>query len=108
MIPFGGVPSDLRSLGGVGNPACAAVVKTWAGDRRAENYDMFHTPGTYMPPTGFVTVPHDTYVQYIYLAKTRDFNARAGRVLATETTRAANSNDNVEPACMVPWFVLDR
>ena len=38
------------------------------------------------------------------MAKSRDFNARAGRVLATETNtrRAANSNDNFEPGCMPP------
>ena len=102
---FGGVLSDLRSSGSVGRPAGAAVVRTCTGDRKVETYDMFHTPGTCMPPTGFVAMTNDTYLQYLlclFSAKSRDFNARAGRVLATDTTRAANSNDNVEPGCMPP------
>ena len=95
--------SDLRSPGNVGNPADAAVVRTCPGDRKVEIYDMFHTPGTYMPPTGFVAMTHDTYLQYVYSsAKSRDFNARAGRALATKATRAANANDNVEVGCMAP------
>ena len=55
---------DFRSPGSVGNPAGAAVVSTFAGDRRVEIYDMFHTPGAYMPPTGFAVMTNDTYVQY--------------------------------------------
>ena len=31
---FGGVFSDLRFPGSVGHPAGAAVVRTWAGDRK--------------------------------------------------------------------------
>ena len=60
---FEGVISDLRSPGSVGRPAGPVVVGTCAGDREVEIYDMFHTPGTYKPPTGFVAVTHDTYVR---------------------------------------------
>ena len=60
---FAGVLSDLRSRGSVGNPAGPAVVRTCAGDRGVI-YDTFYTPGSYMPPTGFVPIAHDTHVQY--------------------------------------------
>ena len=105
---FGGVPSDLRSSGSVGGPAGAAVMRTGAGGCKVEIYDMFHTPGTHKPPTDFVAMTHNTYLQYfVYCsAQSRDFNARAGRVLATETTRAANSNDSVEAGCMAPRILL--
>ena len=64
---FGGVFSDFRSPGSVGLPAGAVVVTTCAGDGKVEIYDMFHTPGTYMPPTGFVSMTHehDTYVLFV-------------------------------------------
>ena len=58
------VLSNIRFPGSVGHPTGAAVVRTCAGDRKVEIYDTFHTPGTYMPPTGFVAMTHDTYVQY--------------------------------------------
>ena len=76
---FGGVLSDLRSSGSAGRPAGAAVMRTCTGDRKVEIYDMFHTPGTYMPPTGFVAMTHDMYLQYhvFFSAKSGDFNARA-------------------------------
>ena len=92
----------------VGRPAGATVVRSCAGGRRVEIYDMCHTPGTYMPPTRFVAMTHDRYVQYnfYFWEKRRDFNARAGRARATETTRAANSNDNVEAGCMAPLVLL--
>ena len=79
-------------------------MRTCAGDRKVEIYGMFHTPGIYMPPTVFVAMTHDTYISYYvhFSAKSRDFNARAERVLATETTRAANSIDNIEAGCMAP------
>ena len=44
------VLSNIRFPGSVGHPTGAAVVRTCAGDRKVEIYDMFHTPGTYMPP----------------------------------------------------------
>ena len=51
------VLSDLRSPGSVSHPADgAAVVRTCAGDRIVEIYDMFHTPGTCIPPKGFVSM----------------------------------------------------
>ena len=52
---FGGMLSDLRFPESVGHPAGAAVVSC-AGDGKVEVYDMFHSPGTYMPPTGFVAM----------------------------------------------------
>ena len=55
---FGGVMSDLRSPRSFGRPAGALVVRTYAGDRKVEIYDMFHTPGTYMPPTGLFAMTH--------------------------------------------------
>ena len=58
--------SAFRSPGSVGNFAGTAVVRTCAGDRKVEIYDMFHTPGTYMPPTGFVAMAHDTYTFNIF------------------------------------------
>ena len=106
MIPWGACSPTSGPPGrkNVGHPAGAAVVRTCTGNRKVEILDMFHTPGTYMPPTGFVTMTHDAYLQYyVYLsAKSRDLNARAGQVLATETTRAANSDDSVEAGCMAP------
>ena len=60
--------SDLRPpAGSVGHPAGAAVVRTCTGDRKVEMCGMFHTPGTYMPPTGFVAMTHDTYLRFIIL-----------------------------------------
>ena len=46
--------SVLRSPGSVAHRAGATVVRVCAGDRNVEIYGMFHTPGAYMPPTGFV------------------------------------------------------
>ena len=43
----------------------AAVVRSCAGDRMVEIYDMFHTPGTHMPPTGFVVMKYDMCVHFI-------------------------------------------
>ena len=60
---FEGVLSDLRCPGSAGHPAGAAVVRTCAADRKVEMYGMFHTPGTYMPPTGFVEM---TYITRTY------------------------------------------
>ena len=61
---FGGVLFGLRCPWRVGRPAGAAVVRSCAGDRRVEIYNVCHTPGTYMPPTGFDAMAHNTYVQY--------------------------------------------
>ena len=58
------MPSDLRPPGSVGRPAGAVVVRTCVGDRKVEIYDMFHTSATYMPPTGFVAIKHDTHVHF--------------------------------------------
>ena len=84
------MPADLRSPESVGRPAGAVVVRTFAADRKVEIYDMFHMPGTYMPPTGFVPMTHDTYNAYtslfLFSAKRRDFNLRAGLVLPTPGT----------------------
>ena len=74
-------------------------------DRKVKIYDMFHVPGTYMPRTGFVAMAHDTCVHFNSFevsAKSRDFNLRAGRVITTETARAANSSDNVEAGYTPP------
>ena len=51
---FGGVIPDVLSSGSVGRLAGAVVARTCAGDRKVEIYDMFHTPGAYIPPTAFV------------------------------------------------------
>ena len=60
---FGDVLSDLRSPGSVCRPAGVVFVRTW--DRKVEIYDMFRTPGTYVPPTGFVAMTPGTYVRFI-------------------------------------------
>ena len=46
--------SDLPSLGNIGRRAGAVIVRAFAGDRKVEMYNIFYTPGTYMPRTGFV------------------------------------------------------
>ena len=51
---FGGVLSDLSTSGGIGHPSGATVVRTCTGDHKVEIYDIFHTPGTCMPLTGFL------------------------------------------------------
>ena len=51
----------MWSPGRVGHhPAGAVVVGTCAGGHKVNIYDMFHTPGTYTPPTGFVAMTHYT------------------------------------------------
>ena len=52
--------SDLRRPGSVGHSAGAVVVRTCAGDRKVAIYDMFHTPDTYVPPTGFGAMTYDS------------------------------------------------
>lgn len=37
------------------------VVRTCAGNRKVEIYDMFDRPGTNTPPTGFVAMTYATY-----------------------------------------------
>ena len=59
--------SDLRFPSSVGYPAGAAVEWTCAGDRKVEIYDTSYTPGTHMPPTGFVAMTYDTNVHCIIL-----------------------------------------
>ena len=56
--------SDLWSSGSVGRPASSAVTRTCTGDGKVEIY-MFHTPGTYMPPTGFVVMAYGTHVHLL-------------------------------------------
>ena len=59
---FEGALSDLRFPGRIGRSAGATVMGNCTVDREVEIYDMFHTPGAYMPPTGFVVMTHDTSV----------------------------------------------
>ena len=83
---FEGVISDLRSPGSVGRPAGPGVVRTCAGDREVEIYDMFHTPGTYTPPTAdFIAMTHDSYYTCILRSTILVFGI-----------------DNVEAGCMAP------
>ena len=98
---FGGVMSDLRSPRSFGRPAGALVVRTYAGDRKVEIYDMFHTPGTYMPPTGCVAMTHD--LQYFsFRRKAETSTYERDEFFRQTTTRAAYSNGNVEAGCMAP------
>ena len=100
---FSGVLSDLRSPGSVGHFTGAAVVRISAGDRKAEIYNMFHTPGTYMPPIGFLVVTCDTHLHFNIFRSRRKVETSIYErdELPTETTRrAANSNGNVEEGCM--------
>ena len=100
---FEGVLSDLRCPGSAGHPAGAAVVRISAGDRKAEIHNMFHTPGTYMPPIGFLVVTCDTHLHFNIFRSRRKVETSIYErdELPTETTRrAANSNGNVEEGCM--------
>ena len=67
-------------------PAGAVVVRTCAADRKVEIYDMFHTPGTYTPPTAdFIAMTHDSYYTCILRSTILVFGI-----------------DNVEAGCMAP------
>ena len=80
MIPSGACSPISGPLGASTRPAGAAVMTTCTGDRTVEIFDMFHTSSTCMPPTGFVAMTHDTYLQhYVYFpAKSRDLNSTSG------------------------------